>query len=126
MGRPLVETEQPTEVLTPLNVGIRAYRRWRSLQELVVESLRACPWSAASARPVAACAAIAGQPVPVAWARAAAPRRAVSGPGRSPARRREPACCMKPLAGEVVWPALLLTLCSQWLQPPDGARSMAD
>ena len=31
-------------------------------------------------------------------------------------------CCMKPLAGEVVWPALLLTLCSQWLQPPDGAR----
>ena len=21
-------------------------------------------------------------------------------------------CCMKPLAGEVVWPALLLTLCS--------------
>ena len=24
-------------------------------------------------------------------------------------------CCMKPLAGEVVWPALLLTLCSQWL-----------
>ena len=31
-------------------------------------------------------------------------------------------CCMKPLAGEVVWPAFLLTLCSQWLQPPDGAR----
>ena len=31
-------------------------------------------------------------------------------------------CCMKPLAGEVIWPALLLTLCSQWLQPPDGAR----
>ena len=28
---------------------------------------------------------------------------------------------MKLLAGEVVWPALLLTLCSQWLQPPDGA-----
>ena len=35
-------------------------------------------------------------------------------------------CCMKPLAGEVVWPALLLTLCSQWLQPPGGAREMAD
>ena len=33
---------------------------------------------------------------------------------------------MKPLAGEVVWPALLLTLCSQWLQPPGGAREMAD
>ena len=33
---------------------------------------------------------------------------------------------MKPLAGEVVWPALLLTLCSQWLQPPDGPRYMAD
>ena len=31
-------------------------------------------------------------------------------------------CCMKPLAGEVVWPALLLTLCSQWLPPPGGAR----
>ena len=29
---------------------------------------------------------------------------------------------MKPLAGEVIWPALPLTLCSQWLQPPDGAR----
>ena len=29
---------------------------------------------------------------------------------------------MKPLASEVVWPALLLTLCSQWLQPPEGAR----
>ena len=37
---------------------------------------------------------------------------------RNAARR----CCMKPLAGEVVWPALLLTLCSQWLQPPGGAR----
>ena len=42
-----------------------------------------------------------------------------------PATRGDPMsrrCCMKPLAGEVVWPALLLTLCSQWLQPPDGAR----
>ena len=29
---------------------------------------------------------------------------------------------MKPLAGEVVWPALLLPLCSQWLQSPGGAR----
>ena len=38
---------------------------------------------------------------------------------REAAERR---CCMKPLAGEVVWPALLLTLCSQWLQPPGGAR----
>ena len=40
-------------------------------------------------------------------------------PRRSGRRGR---CCMKSLAGEVVWPALLLTLCSQWLQPPDGAR----
>ena len=43
----------------------------------------------------------------------------------SPGRTRAPdqwRCCMKPLAGEVVWPALLLTLCSQWLQPPGGAR----
>ena len=31
-------------------------------------------------------------------------------------------CCMKPLAGEAVWPALLLTLCSPWLQPAGGAR----
>ena len=37
--------------------------------------------AAASARPVATCAAIAGLPVRVAWARAAAHRRAVSGPG---------------------------------------------
>ena len=35
-------------------------------------------------------------------------------------------CCMKPLASEVVWPALLLTRCSQWLQPPEGTRYMAD
>ena len=33
---------------------------------------------------------------------------------------------MKPLADEAVWPALLLTLCSQWLQPAGGARSTAD
>ena len=39
----------------------------------------ACPWSAASARLVAACATIADRPVRVAWARAAAHRRAVSG-----------------------------------------------
>ena len=35
--------------------------------------------SAASARPVAACGTIAGRPVPVAWTRSAAHRRAVSG-----------------------------------------------
>ena len=29
---------------------------------------------------------------------------------------------MKPLAGEAVWPARLLTLCSQLLQPAGGAR----
>ena len=44
MGRPLmrplgVEPEQPAEALTPLNVGVRAYRKWRLLQKLVVESL---------------------------------------------------------------------------------------
>ena len=38
--------------------------------------------SAASAHPVAACATIAGRPGRVAWARAAAHRRAVSGPRR--------------------------------------------
>ena len=27
----------------PLNVGVRAYRRWQSLQELVVESLVGAP-----------------------------------------------------------------------------------
>ena len=52
------------------------------MQELVVESLRACPWLAASARPVAAGATIAGWLVPVVWTRPAAPRRAVPGPGR--------------------------------------------
>ena len=42
----------------------------------------ACPCSAASARPVATCAVIAGRPVRVrvAWARVAEHRRAVSGP----------------------------------------------
>ena len=44
----------------------------------------------------------------------------IDGAGGRPGGARR--CCMKPLAGEVVWPALLLTLCSQWLQPPDGAR----
>ena len=29
-------------------------------------------------------------------------------------------CCMNTLWGWAVWPALLLTLCSQWLQPPRG------
>ena len=38
-GLSIVETEQAAEALTPLHVGVRAYRRWRSLQELVVESL---------------------------------------------------------------------------------------
>ena len=38
-GLSIVETEQSAEALTPLHVGVRAYRRWRSLQELVVESL---------------------------------------------------------------------------------------
>ena len=38
--RPLdSRNEQSAEALTPLHVGVRAYRRWRSLQELVVESL---------------------------------------------------------------------------------------
>ena len=35
----IVDTERPAEALTPLNVGVRAYRRWRLLQELVVEAL---------------------------------------------------------------------------------------
>ena len=38
-GLSIVETEQSAEALTPLHVGVRAYRRWRSLQKLVVESL---------------------------------------------------------------------------------------
>ena len=50
----------------------------------------ACPWSAASARLVAACATIADRPVRVAWARAVAHRRAVSGPLRPPACGCEP------------------------------------
>ena len=45
-----------------------------------------------------------------------------SAPGHTRATADERRCYMKPLAGEVIWPALLLTLCSQWLQPPDGAR----
>ena len=49
----------------------------------------ACPWLAASARPVAACAATAGPARRVAWARVAAHRRAVSGDPRplGPQRR---------------------------------------
>ena len=35
----MVEIEQSTEALPPLNVRVRADRRWGSLQELVVESL---------------------------------------------------------------------------------------
>ena len=35
----MVEIEQSTEALPPPNVRVRADRRWRSLQELVVESL---------------------------------------------------------------------------------------
>ena len=31
--------EQPAETLPPPNVGGEAHRRWRSLQELVVEAL---------------------------------------------------------------------------------------
>ena len=42
----------------------------------------ACPWLAASARLVAACATIAGRLVPVAWTRAAAHSWAVSGDRR--------------------------------------------
>ena len=38
-GLSIVETKQSTEVLTPLHVRVRAYRRGRSWQELVVESL---------------------------------------------------------------------------------------
>ena len=35
----MVEIEQSPEALPPPNVRVRADRRWRSLQELVVESL---------------------------------------------------------------------------------------
>ena len=35
----MVEIEQSAQTLPPLNVGGQAHRRWRSLQELVVESL---------------------------------------------------------------------------------------
>ncbi len=35
----MVETEQSTQALTPLNVGALAYRRWCPFQELVLESL---------------------------------------------------------------------------------------
>ena len=35
----MVEIEQSAQTLPPLNVGCQAHRRWRSLQELVVESL---------------------------------------------------------------------------------------
>ena len=35
----MVEIEQSAETLPPPNVGGQAHRRWRSLQELVVESL---------------------------------------------------------------------------------------
>ena len=35
----MVEIEQSAETLSPPNVGGQANRRWRSLQELVVESL---------------------------------------------------------------------------------------
>ena len=38
-GLPVVEIEQSAQTLPPLNVGGQAHRRWRSLQELVVESL---------------------------------------------------------------------------------------
>ena len=54
------------------------------------EPSSACPWPAASARPVAACTAIADRPVRVGWARPAAHRRAVSGHRCLPARGREP------------------------------------
>ena len=35
----MVEIEQSAQTLPPLNVSGQAHRRWRSLQELVVESL---------------------------------------------------------------------------------------
>ena len=35
----MVEIKQSAQTLPPLNVGGQAHRRWRSLQELVVESL---------------------------------------------------------------------------------------
>jgi hypothetical protein len=35
----MVETEQSTQALTPLNVGALADRRWCRLQNLVLESL---------------------------------------------------------------------------------------
>ena len=35
----MVEIEQSAQTLPPLHVGGQAHRRWRSLQELVVESL---------------------------------------------------------------------------------------
>ena len=35
----MVETEKSAETFTPLNGDVWADRRWRSLQELVVESL---------------------------------------------------------------------------------------
>ena len=35
----MVEIEPSAQTLPPLNVGGQAHRRWRSLQELVVESL---------------------------------------------------------------------------------------
>ena len=35
----MVEIEQSAQTLPPLNVGGQTHRRWRSLQELVVESL---------------------------------------------------------------------------------------
>ena len=47
----------------------------------------ACPWSAASARHVATCAAIADRSVRVVWARPAAHRRAVSGHRPAPLTR---------------------------------------
>ena len=35
----MVEIKQSAQTLPPLNVGGQAHRQWRSLQELVVESL---------------------------------------------------------------------------------------
>ena len=48
----------------------------------------ACPWVAASARPVAACATIAGQPVPMGLDAIRGAQGAVSGDRRPPAGRR--------------------------------------
>ena len=44
MSQPLIrfsstETEKASQALMPSNIGVRADRWWRSLQELVVESL---------------------------------------------------------------------------------------